>query len=101
MLPKILPEWIRRPTLEKVASRTLPDMPQCVEDTAPAMLFTLPRGCLQTRFGLHFCLLSAPFSEPWALKSRLNLEKKACPKNLENMCCENGSKTSEITSKTG
>ena len=65
------------------------------------MLFTLPRGCLQTRFGLHFGLLSAPFSGPWALKSRLSLEKKACPKNLENMCCENCSKTSEMTSKTG
>ena len=27
MLPRILLEWIWRPTLEKVASRSLPDMP--------------------------------------------------------------------------
>ena len=101
MLPKILPEWIWRPTLEKVASRSLPNMPLCAENTAPAMLFTLPRGCLQSRFGLDFVSLSAPFSGPWALKNRPRVEKKTYQKNLKNLHCKSCSQTSKMTSEMG
>ena len=101
MLSRILPEWIWRPTLEKVVSRSLPDMPKCVENTAPAMLFTYPRECLQSPFGLHFGSLLAPFSGPWAFKSRLRVEKKAFRKNLKKRPCKRCSNTSKMTSKMG
>ena len=70
MLPRTPPEWVLRPSLEKVASRTLPQTLSCDENTAPAMLFTLPTGCPQARFGLHFGSILGAFWAPWAPKSR-------------------------------
>ena len=85
MLPRIPPEWVWRPGLEKVASRTLPEPPSCAEIIAPAILFTLPRGCPQDRFGLHFGSILAPFWAPWAPKSRPRGEKEAFPKSIKKI----------------
>ena len=85
VLSNIFPEWIRRPTLEKVAFRPLPDMPQCVENTTPAKLFVLPRGRLQTRFGLNcisaYCRL--PFRDLGRSKVASVYKKRLARKTLK------------------
>ena len=81
MLPRTPPEWVLRPSPEKVASRTLPQTLSYAENTAPAMLFTLPPGYLQGHFWLHFASLLAPFWAPSAPKSRPKGEKEAFQKS--------------------
>ena len=88
MLPRTPPEWVWRPGLEKVASRTLPEPPSCAENIAPAILFTLPRRCPQDRFGLHFGSILAPFWAPWAPKSRPRGEKDAFQKSINKKTAE-------------
>ena len=60
-----------------------------------------PRDC---RLALLESLAKNPFQRYMVhcvSISRLSLEKKACPRNLENMCCKSCSKTSKMTSKMG
>ena len=83
MLPKTPPKRVWRPSLEKVASRTLPETPLCAENIAPAMLFTLPRRCPQPSFRLHFGSHWEAFWVPLASQSRLIGEKEAFRKSIK------------------
>ena len=61
IVSRTLPEWVSRPSLEKVVSWTFPETPLCAEILAPAMLLTLPRGCPQACFGFHLDSFGLPF----------------------------------------
>ncbi len=100
MLPRTPPEWVWRPGLEKVASRTLPETPLCAENIAPAMLFTLPRGCPWVRFGLHFNPISEAFWSPLATKSRPGGEQEIFLKSLKKRYRKRCPKVFKITTKT-
>ena len=76
MLPRTPPEWVWRPSVEKVASRTLPETPLCAENITPAMVFTLPTGYPQVRFGLHFGFIFEPFWPPVARQGRSRGDKE-------------------------
>ena len=68
----------------------LPDSPResrMCENATPAMHFTLPSECLQTRFGFHFGPLSPPFSGPGAPKSRPRIKKRPSKKTFK-ICIE-------------
>ena len=80
MLPKTPPKRVWRRSLEKVASRTLPETSPYASRTVPAMLFTLPRGCPQARFWLHFGSLLATCGAQKSPKER----KRGLPKKLQN-----------------
>ena len=101
MLPRTPPEWVWRPGLEKVASRTLPETPLCAENIAPAMLFTLPRGCPQARFCLHFSSILGAFWAPLAPKSRPRTEKDAFQKNIKKRHRKRCPKGTKMTSQMG
>ena len=92
MLFRTSPEWVWRLSLEKIASRTFSENLLCTENTAPAMLFTLLRGCSQARFGFHFGSILAPFWVPWAPKNRPRTEKKASQKNIEKYIAKDAPK---------
>jgi len=104
MLPRTPPEWVRRPSLEKVTSRTLPETPICAENMAPAMVFTLPRGCPQAPFGLYFGYVLGAFWPPWAPKPRPRSEKDAFKKGIEKAlpkrCLKVPSEASEKSVRT-
>ena len=83
MPPKTLPKTVWRPSLEKVASQTLPETPLCAENITPAMLFTLPTGYPQPPFRLHFGSILGAFWAPLAPKSRPRREKEAFKKQQQ------------------
>ncbi len=85
MLPRTPPEWVLRPSLEKVASRTLPQTLSCDENTAPGMLFTLRTGYLQAHFWLHFGSLLGTFGAQNSPKRR----KRGLPKRHQKNAAEN------------
>ena len=87
--------------MEKVASRTLPETPLCAKNIAPAMVFTLPTGYPQVRFGLHFVFIFAPFWPPVAPQGRSRDEKEPFQKSLKKRHGKGCPKVSKMTSEMG
>ena len=85
MRPMTPPKRVWRPGLEKVASQTLPKIPLYRENTAPTMLFTLPRGRPQSHFYANFGSILKPKLGPCKLRFRLKWRDVLARRPL--FCC--------------
>ena len=102
MHSKISPKRVWRHSLKKVASRALPETSPYASRTVPAMVFTLPKRCLQAPFCLHFGSISEPFGHLGRPKvtqgaKKTPPKKKNIKKRLQKRC----PKVSKMTSKMG
>jgi hypothetical protein len=67
----------------------------------PAMLFTLPRGCPQAPFRLHFGFILGAFWALWALKAGPGSKKDAPRKSIKKRSPKLMSRALESDSKRG
>ncbi len=93
--PKRHPKRVWRRSLEKVASRTLPETSPYASRTVPAMVFTLPRRCPRAPFGLHFASVLGAFWRHFGHPKSPKERKRSLHKKHQKTCIQQGAEKSQ------